>query len=44
MPILIRKQKSKNQYESEVTVYECESCEGCPYKNKCTKATGNKRI
>lgn len=41
VPIFIRKQKSKNQYESEVTVYECESC---PYKSKCTKATGNKRI
>lgn len=43
-PIFIRKQKSKNQYESEVTVYECESCEGCPYKSKCTKAAGNKRL
>ena len=43
-PIFIRKQKSKNQYESEVTVYERESCEGCPYKSKCTKAAGNKRF
>ena len=43
-PIFVRKQKSKNQYESEVTVYECESCEGCSYKSKCTKAAGNKRL
>lgn len=39
-----RKQKSRNGYESEVTVYECESCCGCPYKEKCTKARGNKRL
>lgn len=31
-------------YESEVTVYECENCTGCPYKEKCTKAKGNKRL
>ena len=29
---------------SEVTVYECEDCTGCPYKEKCTKAKGNKRL
>ena len=39
-----RKQKSRNGYESEVTVYECESCRGCPHKEKCTKANGNKRL
>jgi transposase len=27
-----------------VTVYECEDCSGCPYKEKCTKARGNKRL
>ena len=37
-------QKSKNGYISEVTVYECESCEGCPCKEKCTKAKGNKKL
>jgi len=40
----IRKQKSKNGYESEVTVYECEDCTGCPCKERCTKAKGNKRL
>ena len=40
----IKHQKSKNGYKSEVTVYECESCDGCPYKEKCTKAKGNKKL
>ena len=44
IPLFVRKQKSKNNYESEITVYECEGCEGCPYKSKCTKAAGNKRL
>ena len=43
-PLFIRKQKSKSGYESEVTVYECEDCNGCPYKEKCSKAEGNKRL
>lgn len=34
--------KSANGYLAEVTVYECESCEGCPCKEKCTKAKGNR--
>lgn len=33
--LYIKKQKSKNVYESEVTVYECESFGGCKQK-KCT--------
>lgn len=40
----VTKQKSKSGYESEVTVYECEDCSGCPHKEKCTKAKGNKRL
>ena len=43
-PLYVKKQKSKNCYESEVTVYECSDCYGCPYKDKCTKAKGNKRL
>ena len=42
--LYVKKQKSKNGYESEVTVYECTDCSGCPYKDKCTKAKGNKRL
>ena len=44
IPLFIRKQKSKNGYEAEVTVYECEDCNGCPYKEKCSRAKGNKRF
>lgn len=43
-PIFIKKQKSKSGYESEVTVYECEDCTGCPHKEKCTRAKGSKRL
>jgi len=39
-----RKKKSKSGYESMVKVYECESCEGCEYKTRCTKAKGNKQL
>jgi transposase len=38
------KRKSSTGYVSEVTVYECESCECCPYKTECTKAKGNRRM
>jgi transposase len=40
----IRKKKTTGGYESEVTVYECEDCTGCPHKEKCTKAKGNRRM
>ena len=38
------KRTSKSGYISQVTKYECENCEGCSVKNKCTKAKGNKQI
>lgn len=43
-PVSNKYRKSKSNYISEVTIYECENCCGCPYKNKCTKAKGNKRL
>ena len=43
-PLFIKKQKSKSGYESKVTVYECEDCTGCSYKERCTRAKGNKRL
>jgi transposase len=42
--VYIKNQKSKSGYKSEVIVYECEDCVGCPYKEKCTKAKGNKKL
>lgn len=38
------KRKSKSGFESEITYYECESCEGCPLKKNCTRAKGNRKI
>jgi len=43
-PVSTFKKKSATGYVSEVTVYECESCEGCPFKDRCTKAKGNRRM
>lgn len=41
----ISKSKRRNSdYESELSIYECESCEGCPVKGKCTRAAGNRQI
>ncbi len=36
--------KSKSGFESTVTYYECESCDGCPFKKKCTKAKDNRKL
>jgi len=41
-PVRVFNRKSSVGYVSEVTLYECESCEGCPHKQKCTKAKGNR--
>lgn len=30
--------KTKTGYEREITIYECESCQGCPLRLNCTKA------
>ena len=38
------KRVSKSGFESEVTYYECEDCEGCPYKKSCTRAKGNRTM
>ncbi len=39
-----RTRKSASGYKAEVTIYECESCEGCQFKEKCSKATGNRKL
>jgi transposase len=44
MPVSTHKRKSKTGYVSEVTVYQCETCEGCSHKKKCTKAKGNRHM
>lgn len=35
---------SDRGYPSKVRIYESVSCEGCPLKEKCTKAKGNRTI
>lgn len=43
-PVGITHRKSATGYQSEITIYESEDCSGCPYKAKCTKAQGNRRM
>ena len=43
-PIKVYNRKSTSGFISEVTLYECTSCEDCPLKPKCTKAKGNRRM
>lgn len=38
------KRKSKSDFESIVTYYECEDCTGCPHKKGCTRAKGNRKM
>jgi len=40
----VGKRKSASGFESEITYYECESCDGCPLKKNCTKAKGNRKM
>ncbi len=43
-PVYAGKRKSKSGFESEITYYECESCEGCPHKKSCTQSKGNRKL
>lgn len=36
--------KNSSGYVSEESHYECEDCTGCPFKEKCTKSSGNRKI
>lgn len=38
----VRHSKSKTGYVSEKTIYKCEDCSGCPYKNDCIKGNNAK--
>ena len=40
----VSRRESKTGFVSQITHYECESCEGCPYKSRCTKAEGNRKM
>jgi len=38
------KRRSTSGFESEITVYECNGCNGCPLKKDCTRAKENRKI
>ena len=38
-----KKSKSKNGFETEIAVYSCKDCAGCPLKEKCIRACGSKK-
>lgn len=42
--VYVGKRVSKSGFESEITYYECEGCEGCPHKKACTQAKGNRKM
>lgn len=42
--VYVGKRKSKTGFESEITYYECEGCEGCLHKKKCTRSKGNRKL
>ena len=44
LPTYQKHPKSKSGYISTVQVYECQSCDGCPVKARCTKAVGNRQL
>ena len=39
-----RKRITENGYEQNYAVYQAGSCNGCPFKQQCTKQEGNKTI
>lgn len=43
-PVYVGKRKSKSGFESEITYYECEDCEGCTHKKSCTRSKGNRKL
>ena len=43
-PVGVKHRTSKNGYRSELTVYRCDDCSGCPYRNRCTKAAKDREM
>ncbi|WP_322500140.1 IS1182 family transposase [Shouchella clausii] len=39
-----RRRTDRYGFKRDFKIYECESCEGCPFKADCTKAKGNRQI
>ena len=41
---MTRKRKNDSGYEQIVDVYQCENCEGCPFRELCTKSEYGRMI
>ncbi|MBN2256091.1 MAG: IS1182 family transposase [Deltaproteobacteria bacterium] len=39
-----KRSKNKDGFQSERRIYECGDCSGCPVKEACTQAVGNRQI
>ena len=39
-----KKEKTASGYERIITIYECENCNGCPYKKECIKGNNCKTV
>ena len=35
---MTKKTKSNSEYKQALEVYQCENCEGCPFRELCTKS------
>ena len=42
--IYTSKYTTDNRYETNRRVYECENCDGCPYRNQCHTSQFNRKI
>lgn len=40
----VQRYRTKNGFNSERRIYECEDCSRCPLRQQCTKADGNRQI
>ena len=36
--------RSKSGFESQISYYECEGCDGCPGKKQCARSRGNRKL
>jgi len=42
--VYMKNYKTDNGYQSERKVYQCESCDECPFRSNCHRSNGNRKI
>ena len=42
--IYTNSRKTDTDYQRDEKVYQCESCEGCPFRNQCHRSNENRKI